>query len=143
MDMALARADNTEQRFYSMTAQIHVDRTQYYDLLESTQKSGMDVTDWLLWFVARLEAALASAEDVIDIVHRKQRFWDDHRDSGLNARQMNIVNMLFDGFVAKLKRAKYAKINKCSEDTALRDLADLVGRGILIQVGVGAVRAMS
>jgi Fic family protein len=131
MDMALARADNTEQRFYSMTAQIHADRTRYYDLLERTQKASMDVTDWLLWFVERLEAALTSAKGVIELVRRKQRFWDEHRGSMLNARQTKIVHMPFDGFDDKLKRAKYAKINKCSEVTALRDLADLVERGIM------------
>lgn len=137
MDMALARADGTQQRFYSMTAQILADKDRYYDRLEAAQKGTMDVTGWLVWFVGRLEAALAAAEGVIEIVQRKQGFWDEHRDLGLNPRQSRIVNMLFEGFRGKLQRAKYAKIAKCSEDTALRDLADLVTKGILVQEGIG------
>jgi Fic family protein len=136
-DMALARADGTEQRSYSITAQIHAERSSYYDQLEVAQRGGLDVTAWLAWFVERLEAALTSAEGVIEVVRRKQQFWDNHRESDLNARQTKVINRLFDGYRGKLQRAKYAKIARCSDDTALRDLMDLVDKGILRQEGVG------
>lgn len=133
VDMALARADQDSQRFYSMSAQIHKDKKEYYQVLERIQKASLDVTDWIIWFLGRLSAAIESAEVVLQIVHRKQVFWDAHRDLGLNERQTMILNMLFEGFYGKLQTAKYAKITKCSKDTALRDLTDLVNRGILVK----------
>jgi len=139
MDMALARADGSEQRFYSMSAQIQADKNAYYDILEKTQKSSMDVTHWLHWFLAKLDRAITAAEGVLETVRRKQEFWDTHRDSSLNERQTKIVNMLIEGFDGKLQSAKYGKIAKCSHDTALRDLADLVSKGIL--GAEGAARA--
>lgn len=137
MDMALARADGTGQRFYSMTAQIHADKNAYYDVLERAQKSSMDITAWIHWFFSQMKSALASAESVVEVVQKKQAFWDAHRDSNLNLRQAKILNMLFDGFYGKLQSTKYGTLAKCSHDTALRDLADLVGKGILIQEGSG------
>lgn len=132
MDMALARADGDSQRFYSMTAQIHRDKEEYYDILERTQKRTLCITEWIVWFLGRLTAALESAEGVLHIVRRKQAFWDAHRDDGLNERQIKIVNMLFEGFHGKLQTSKYAKIAKCSNPTALRDLTDLVEKGVML-----------
>jgi len=137
MDMALARADNTPQRFYSMTAQILADKHRYYRQLEAAQRGSMDITSWLAWFLNRIAAAITLAEDVIEIVRRKQSFWDQHRELHLTARQTKLINMLFDGFQGKLQTAKYSRIAKCSKDTALRDLADLVQKGILVQAGSG------
>ena len=131
MDMALARADGDHQRFYSMTAQVHKDKNAYYDILERTQKGSLEVTDWIVWFLDRLMAALESAESVLEVVRRKQAFWDLHRDSPLNERQIKVVNLLFEGFRGHLQTGKYAKIAKCSNPTALRDLNDLVEKGIL------------
>lgn len=137
MDMALARADGTAQRFYSMSAQIHAQKGAYYDVLERTQRGSMEVTPWLRWFLSRLMASITSAESVVAIVHRKRALWECHRDDHLNERQRKIVDMLFDGFQGRLQSAKYGKIAKCSHDTALRDLADLVRKGILVQQGAG------
>jgi len=133
MDMALARADQTNQRFYSMTEQIHKHKNTYYEILERTQKRSLDITEWIVWFLKRMETALESAEGVLTIVRKKQVFWDAHREEGFNERQTKIINMLFDGFFGKLQTAKYAKITKCSNDTALRDLTDLVNREILLK----------
>jgi Fic family protein len=137
MDMALARADRTSQRFYSMTAQIHQDKDSYYEILERTQKRSMDITPWIVWFLERMGAALGSAEGVLAIVRQKQAFWEAHRETGLNERQMKIINLLIEGFFGKLQTAKYAKIAKCSSDTALRDLIDLMRRGILVKEDQG------
>lgn len=132
-DMALARADGDKQRFYSMSTQIHQDKTQYYEILEKTQRGDLDVTAWIVWFLNRLDAALTSAEGVLDIVRRRQAFWDNHAEDQLNERQTQVINRLFEGFFGKLQTAKYAKLTKCSTDTALRDLSDLVAKGILVK----------
>lgn len=137
MDMALARADGTSQRFYSMSTQIHKDRPSYYNVLERTQKGSLDVTAWIVWFLERLDAALQSAEGVLQIVRRKQMFWDAHRDDTFNERQVKVINMLFEGFQGKLQTSKYAKLTKSSNDTALRDLTDLVQRGVLVREDAG------
>lgn len=137
MDMALARADGSSQRFYSMTAQLHKERKAHYAQLEQASRKSLDVTPWISWFVKRLSDALTEAEGVVRLVRRKQEFWDRHRDSGLNERQTKIVNMLLDGFTGKLQTAKYAKINKCSTDTAFRDLTDMVAKGILVKAEAG------
>jgi Fic family protein len=137
MDMALARADCTDQRFYSMSNMIFEDRADYYRVLEHSQKSGMDVTDWSIWFLGRMDAALASAEGVVTAVKAKQKFWDDNSGLQMNERQKKIVNLLIDGFRGKLQASKYAAITKTSHDTALRDLSDLVEQEILVQLGQG------
>jgi len=131
MDKALAQADHTNQRFYSMTAQIHADKLSYYAILEKSQHGGLDITEWLFWFFTKLDLALASAESVLSLVRRKAHFWDHFRE-GLNERQAKIVNLLFAGFDGKLRTGKYAKIAKCSDATAQRDLSDLVAKGALI-----------
>lgn len=137
VDLALARADGGSQRFYSMSAQIHRDKKDYYAMLERSQKGTMDITEWIVWFLGRLDAALDSAESVLQIVRRKQAFWDKHRQTDLNERQIKMLNRLMEGFGGKLQTSKYAKITKCSNATALRDLSELVALGIL-QVDSGA-----
>lgn len=130
-DLALARAEGTPQRFYSMSAQIRAERKAYYDLLETTQKGYLDITPWLLWFIACLDRAFDGAETILASVLRKARFWEALAGQSLNERQRKVVNRLLDGFEGKLTNAKWAALAKTSPDTALRDINDLVSRGIL------------
>lgn len=130
-DLALARSENTNQRFYSMSSQIRVERTAYYDLLEATQKSSLDVTAWHEWFLACLMRAFVGAEENLAGVLNKARFWDEHRQTRINDRQRVMINRLFNGFEGKLNTSKWAKITRCSQDTALRDIEALIGDGVL------------
>ena len=130
-DLALARAEGTTQRFYSMSAQIRAERKAYYDLLENTQKGDLDITPWLLWFIACLDRAFDGAETILASVLRKARFWELLAGKPLNERQRKVLNRLLDGFEGKLTNAKWAALAKTSPDTALRDINDLVSRGIL------------
>jgi Fic family protein len=130
-DMALARSDNSSQRFYSMSAQIRRERDAYYDMLEATQKGDLDITPWLDWFLACLDRAFDGAEDTLANVLRKAEFWKKHAAASLNDRQRDILNRLLEGFEGKLTSSKYAIIEKTSPDTALRDITDLLDRGIL------------
>lgn len=131
-DWALARSEGSRRRFYSMSAQIRLERRDYYDVLERTQKGSLDVTDWLLWFLACLERAIQGAEAVLDTVVEKDRYWKAHAGVSVNARQRAMLNRLLDGgFVGKLSSTKWAALCKCSHDTAGRDIQDLVGKGLL------------
>ena len=130
-DIALARAEGTAQRFYSMSAQIRIERKAYYDMLESTQKGDLDITPWLLWFIGCLDRAFDGAETILASVMRKARFWESVAGQPLNERQRKVINRLLDGFEGKLTNAKWATITKASSDTALRDINDLLRRGIL------------
>jgi Fic family protein len=130
-DMALARSDHSPQRFYSMSAQIHQERNAYYDMLEATQKGELDITPWLEWFFACLSRAFDGAENTLASVLRKAEFWKKHAGAAFNYRQRDILNRLLDGFEGKVTSSKYAIIEKTSPDTALRDINDLVARGIL------------
>lgn len=132
-DMSLARSEDSPQRFYSMSAQIRVERNAYYDMLEATQKGDLDVTQWLEWFLACLERAFDGAEAVLANVFRKAGFWRKYAQASFNKRQRDILNRLLDGFEGKLTSSKYAKIEKCSPDTALRDISELIGRRILMK----------
>jgi Fic family protein len=133
-DMALARAENSKQRFYSMSAQIRAERNDYYDILERTQKAGsLDVTPWLSWFLACLDRALEGADRILADIFLKAEFWKTHAQSKINVRQRDMINRLLDGFVGKLTSTKYAKIEKCSPDTALRDINELIEAGILMK----------
>jgi len=132
-DMALARADGTEQRFYSMSAQIEAERKDYYAVLERSQKGDLDLTDWLSWFIACLGRSLERAEDTLAAVLRKARVWQRVGNAGVNERQRTVLNHLLDGFEGKLTSSKYAKLAKCSSDTALRDIRDLLDRGVLLR----------
>jgi Fic family protein len=130
-DMSLARSEESSQRFYSMSAQIRLERNAYYDILESTQKDDLDITPWMAWFLGCLDRAIAGAEKTLAIVFKKADFWKKHSAASLNDRQRDIINRLLDGFDGKLTSSKWAIIEKCSPDTALRDIADLIERGLL------------
>ena len=139
-DLFLARADGSPQRFYSLSAQIQRERKAYYDILERTQKQSLDVTEWLAWFLATLHRAVDQAQQALDAVLVKTRFWQRWAAPGsapLNARQMKLVNRLLDGFDGKLTSSKWAAIAKCSPDTALRDITVLLARGILRKSDAG------
>ena len=132
-DMALARSEQSPQRFYSMSAQIRKERKAYYDMLEETQKNELDITPWLEWFLGCLDRAIDGTEETLGAVLQKARFWGHHKDAALNDRQRTMLNKLLDGFEGKLTSTKWAKITKCSPDTALRDILDLVECDILIK----------
>jgi Fic family protein len=136
-DMVLARSEDSSQRFYSMSAQIQQERKRYYEILEATQKGTLDITDWLGWFLDCLGRAFERAEGTLAAVLTKDRFWDQYASAGLNERQRQIVNQLLDGFEGKLTSSKWAKLAKCSQDTALRDIEDLVRKGILNKDAAG------
>ena len=132
-DMALARSEHSSQRFYSMSAQIKVEHKEYYGILEHTQKGAMDVTAWMLLFLDCLGRAIDGAHLTLKAVTDKARFWDRIKDAPLNERQRSVINRLLDGFEGKLTSSKYAKLTKCSQDTAHRDIQALVERRILVQ----------
>jgi Fic family protein len=131
--MQLTRADQTSQRYYSMSAQINVQKKEYYQILEKTQKGSLDITEWLEWFLECLLNSLRSSESILGKVLIKHEFWIKHTGQSLNERQVKIINMLLDGFEGKLNSSKWAKIGKCSADTALRDIQNLIAKGILRQ----------
>ena len=137
IDMQLCRADETAQRFYSMSAQIRKERSAYYDILESTQKGSMDITLWLTWFLQCLGRALEATDKTLAGVLKKARFWEKHAATILNERQHIMLNKLLDGFDGKLNTSKWAKITKTSQDTALRDIQDLMNKGILMKEAGG------
>ena len=130
-DMALARAEKSAQRFYSLSAQIQRERKEYYDRLEATQKGDLDCTTCLEWFLGCLLRAIQSADETLAQVLAKARFWQHWAGTPLNDRQIKLLNKLLDGFDGKLTSSKWAAIGKCSQDTALRDITELMGRGIL------------
>lgn len=133
-DMQLARSEHSHLRFYSMSTQIRNDRKDYYDALERAQKSDtLDVTDWLVWFLSCLQRALIKAEATINTVMQKTRFWDAFAAARFNERQRLMLNKLLDHFEGNLTTSKWAKITKSSQDTALRDILDLVQQGVLIK----------
>jgi Fic family protein len=130
-DWLLARADGSTQRFYSLSAQIQRERAAYYDILETTQKESMEVTAWLAWFLQTLHRAIDQSQRTLDAVLAKSRFWQHWAATPLNARQAKLLNRLLDGFEGKLTSSKWAAIAKCSPDTALRDIQELLACGIL------------
>jgi len=132
-DLALARSENSPQRFYSMSAQIRQERTAYYGILEQTQKATMDITRWMDWFLGCLGRAIDGAQSSLAAVLAKARFWERIRDVQLNQRQRLVINRLLDGFEGKLTSSKYATLAKCSQDTAHRDILALVANAILTQ----------
>lgn len=132
-DLLLARSDNSSQRFYSLSAQILQERKAYYEVLQKVQFKDGDITEWLIWFLNCLFRALESTEHKIGQALYKAAFWDEHENTAINSRQRLMINKLFDGFEGKLKSSKWAKIAKCSPDTALRDIKDLIAKGILKQ----------
>lgn len=136
-DMALARSEGTPHRFYSMSARLRIERTAYYETLEATQKGDLDITARLSWFLTVLEAALSDAETELATTIRKARFWEAMAGQPVNARQHGMLNRLLDGFEGKLTSSKWAKIAKCSQDTALRDIDGLLQSGLLAKEAPG------
>lgn len=132
-DLALARSEKIPQRFYSMSAQIRAERKDYYDTLERTQKGSLDITAWLLWFLGCLNRAFTGADAIVGNVMSKARFWERLSGERLNERQTKVLNRLLDGFDGKLTSSKWAALTKSSQDTAGRDIDDLVRRGVLMK----------
>lgn len=136
-DMLLAQSDKSNQRFYSMSAQIRIERKGYYDMLEKTQKGSLDITEWIKWFLKCLINSLYSTDSVLSKVLNKAEFWYNHSNTVLNERQKKLLNKLLDGFDGKLTSSKWAKIAKCSKDTAIRDINDLIDKNILQKEAAG------
>lgn len=136
-DMLLSRSDNSSQRFYSMSAQIRVERKGYYEILEKTQKGNLDLTDWIEWFLNCLVNALKATDELLNKVLFKANFWKKHAMTTFNDRQTKMLNKLLDGFDGKLTSSKWAKISKCSKDTAIRDIQDLIKKEVLMKEAEG------
>lgn len=136
-DMQLSKADGVNQRFYSMSAQIKVERKMYYKILENTQKGDLDITEWIVWFLECLKNALLSSNVIIDKVIKKHQFWVLNGSLINNERQRKMLNKLMDNFEGNLTTSKWAKMTKSSQDTALRDITDLVNKGILMKANSG------
>ena len=136
-DMQLARADETSQRFYSMSSQIRKERKGYYEVLEATQKGDLEITEWLQWFTQCLLSAVKATDELLADVLTKAKFWKQHGNTVFNDRQKQMVNKLLDGFDSKLNTSKWAKITKSSPDTALRDIQDLIEKKVLEKEAAG------
>ena len=136
-DMVFARSEHSPQCFYSMSAQIRQERKEYYEILEATQKGELDITRWLEWFLGCLSRAFDRAEMILATVLDKARFWERFAKAEFNERQRAIVNRLLNGFEGKLTTSKWAKLAKCSQDTALRDIEDLIRKKVLVKDSAG------
>jgi len=136
-DMALARSEQCPQRFYSLSAQIQQERNDYYNILERSQKGDLDVTEWLLWFLACLQRAIAQADETLSAVLVKAKFWERFASAPMNERQIKVLNRLLNGFEGKLTTSKWAKLAKCSQDTAYRDILRLIELGALVKAEGG------
>jgi Fic family protein len=133
-DLQLARADGSKQRFYSMSAQIRKERNEYYDVLEKTQKETLDITVWLLWFIECLDRAIDASGEILSAIMKKATFWQAHQQTELNDRQRKMIGTFLDEtLVGKLNNSTWAKMTKVSNDTALRDIQDLVTKNILVK----------
>lgn len=136
-DLQLARADHNHQRFYSMSAQIRKERNAYYNILERTQQNTLNITNWLVWFMECLQRALTATADILEGVMIKANFWEQHKETIFNNRQVMMLNKLLDGIDGKLTSSKWAKMAKCSSDTAIRDINDLVEKEVLVKEAAG------
>jgi Fic family protein len=136
-DLILARSESSSHRFYSLSSQIQIERKNYYTILEETQKGNLDITYWIEWFFGCLERAIGSALSSFEVILTKARFWESLAETTLNDRQRKIINRILDGFEGKLTTSKWAKMTKCSQDTAYRDILDLLNRGILTKNSEG------
>jgi Fic family protein len=136
-DMLLAQSDKSTQRYYSMSAQIRLERKHYYEILEKTQKGNLYITGWIQWFLSCLMNALKSTDAILKRVLFKADFWNRHAKTVINDRQTILLNKILDGFEGKLTSSKWAKITKCSKDTAIRDINDLINKNILQKEGAG------
>lgn len=130
-DMQLARADQTGQRFYSMSAQIQKERSAYYNILESTQKGKLNITEWIVWFLDCLDRSMDATDQVLEKISIRASFWEANKNVSLNSRQQKMVDTILDDFYGKLNVSKWAKMCSCSTDTALRDIQDLLAKDIL------------
>lgn len=137
VDMVLARREKSPRRFYSLSAQIQLERKNYYEFLEKTQKGDLDITSWIEWFLGCLIRAVDTALGTLDIILYKEKFWKSLADVSLNERQRKVINRILDGFEGNLTSSKWAKITKCSQDTAYRDILDLIDQGVLIKNAEG------
>lgn len=140
-DMLLARAENSAERFYSMSSQILIERKEYYKVLQKVQYSTGDITEWLEWFLNCLKNAMLASENISQKILFKAEFWNKHQQTPINERQRLLLNKILDGFEGKLQTSKWAKIAKVSTDTALRDIKDLIAKGILNQTNEGGRNA--
>lgn len=136
-DMMLARSEKSPQRFYSMSLQIQRERDEYYNILEHCQKGSLDITLWIEWFLNCLKRTILDSDEILQTVLTKAQFWAKHTGETFNERQLSIINRLLSGFYGKLTSSKWAKLTKCSQDTALRDINDLLERHILIKNDAG------
>ena len=136
-DMLLAQSDKSTQRFYSMSAQIRIERKEYYEILEKTQKGDLDISEWIKWFLCCLINALKATDSLLTRVLLKADFWNRNSKTIINERQKKVLNKLLDGFEGKLTSMKWAKITKCSKDTAIRDINDLINKDILQKESAG------
>lgn len=136
-DMLLAKSDNSTQRFYSMSAQIRIERKEYYEILEKTQKGDLDISEWIKWFLNCLINSLKATDKILIRVMLKADFWSRNLKTIINERQKKVLNKLLDGFEGKLTSMKWAKITKCSKDTAIRDINDLISKDILQKESAG------
>ncbi|SHF99386.1 Fic family protein [Flavisolibacter ginsengisoli DSM 18119] len=136
-DMQLALADESPQRFYSMSTQILKERKDYYDILEATQKGALDISTWLTWFLQCLDRAFLGTNDILSNVLLKARFWEKHTSVSLNDRQKLIINRMLNGIEGKMTSSKWGKMAKCSKETAIRDIQDLISKGIMIKEEAG------
>lgn len=130
-DMLLAKADGLPHRFYSMSVEILKERKSYYAVLEQTTTGSMEITAWLMWLLQTMKSAILHSESMVRNIVHKASFWERHRNVSMNERQVKMINMLWDGFEGKLTTSKWAKITKTSQVTALRDITDLVAKGVL------------
>jgi len=140
-DMLLSRAEKSGERFYSMSGQILIERKRYYEILQKVQHSSGDITEWIDWFLYCLKNAMQATEKIMQKILRKAEFWKVHEHKSINERQRLMLNKLFEDFEGKLQTSKWAKITKTSNDTALRDIKDLVEKGILKQTEDGGRNA--
>ena len=136
-DMLLARSENSSERFYSLSSQIQKERKEYYDILENTQKGNLDITSWLEWFFNCLLHAIHNSREILKDILIKARFWEENKGKVFNARQIKIINKLLDGLEGNLTSSKWAKLAKCSQDTAYRDITDLIEKNVLIKAPSG------
>lgn len=136
-DMLLSKSENSELKFYSMSNEIMKDRKKYYDVLEKTQKGSLDITEWLSWFLNCLLNAFQNVEEVSENVLFKAKFWEQHKQHSFNERQKKVLYKLIEGFEGKLTSSKWAKLTKCSQDTAHRDILDLIEKEILTKDQAG------
>ena len=133
MELLLARADGTEHRYYSISKAILSNKKDYYDILEKTQSGNLDITEYLIWFFAMLKEAVSASEESLKAALSNTAIWDKLRDISVNEREEKMLRLIIDGFSGKLTAEKWAKITKCSHSTALRDITDLLEKGVLLK----------